>query len=444
MRKVILLLIILFLLPVSSISTIDLMHVWKSDTVSLTMIDNYGTTLSEKIRAENQAMKAYYFFNILNEEGVESNVILYPNSKEGKEQDQVAVLKAESLSNMFGANFTGKDKFNPVYDERKLLFQQWGGNNLELISEGISIYKSPDGFNLIGKRKENILIRVNGELLYLSEDKWAPVEALKGISVDYFAWLGQESFVCHGENNETGKTRLVIASVRKPESESFNLPKGNFISAAVSDDLKQIYVLVNDGSVSKIYGYSRTDNEWIIRRESMKDIVLLGVRNSQVIWRDNTEKFINISDGQKIGIDSEKVIKCYPEGKYLTGETKESLKAVNAEKIRVIFYKNSEEKKVHASGISKIEKFSSKPAVWLLPESYLSSFDSFPSEIGHAYFSIESMHVYYDNVKNGVRDIVNLKLRPAAPREYVLIFLGVLLLALLVNTLTGKTKGYRK
>lgn len=421
---------------------------WENKKVTVTLTDNYGTPLTEKIRAQNQREKAYHIFNLLSNAGKNIDLLICPSAitlPEKPERYFVRSLKIEEIEKTSGLTFSQEEKYCPVYDEEKLLYLNWRSNLLELKSDELSVFREEKAFNFFGKQKENILIRVKGKLKYLDEAAWLPVETLKDFTVsNIFKWGDENTVISYVERDTDGKRFVAIASVRKPEIKLLPDVTGTLIDIAVSSDKNKVCSLHFKDNCWRISEYSRKKNKWVLKNEFKRKIDLIAIRKNKTICWDRDNQKIFIPGGTMIGNIGHLILRTYPEGKYTYGETEEALVPVRALVKVVLFYDSALQKKLLKIGLRRIEKFDGNPEIWLLPANYRSDVSSLPQDMGNVFLSIDNMKIYYDTIKKNLRRIESVRLKPTVKERNILIFLGALLLVLLVYELTKKAREFTK
>jgi hypothetical protein len=432
--KKILFLAVFILCTGFSRATKNMIFRWKSDDVTFTVRDNYGTPFSEEIRARSQREKAYHVFNLLNHGRAKLNLNI---NLQNSALDMDEIQKKAEIE-------IKPEEYNPVYERGKLLYLKWAHNSLELESDGVTIFRSERAFALMGRKGENILIAQDGKLKYLDESEWLDMEPLKGFALIKMKWLNENSIIVFAERGEDGKRFLALCPVTKADAEFIPVPGGKLIDFLYSPHGRQVLAVCFDKGVWNIYGYDRREKTWTLKELSTRRIYPLAAKDTRIFWWDPEISKIVVSDGTLISGIQAMVLSMYSQGEYFFGETENSLRPAEPVKKTVLFYGAKAEEALKNAGFGKIEKFDTDPDIWLFPENYRSSFGGLPKNIGHVFLSLKDKRLYYDRQKNNLRAIGYIKLRPAIPKEYILIFVGLILLILLVNDLMKKTRTFRK
>lgn len=421
---------------------------WENKKVTVTLIDKYGTTLGEEIRAQNQREKAYHIYNLLADTGKKINLFICLSPvmlPEKSAEYSVRSLNVKEIENILGLTFSKQEKYFPVYEEERLLHLNWRDNLLELKSDGLSIFSGEEAYNFLGKRKENLLIRDKGKLMYLNKIDWLPVATLKDFTVsNIFRWLDKNTVILYAERDIDGKKFIAIVFVRKTEVELLPDITGTLIDVAVSPDKSKVCSLHFKAGRWMISEYIRKESKWVLRAVFNRRIDLIGIRKNKVICWDRNNQSIFIPGGARIKNIEHLILKTYPEGNYTYGEIEEALVPVRDTEKIVLFYGSALEEKILKIGLRKIEKFGGNPGVWLLPASYKSDVSSLPENLGHVSLSIDNMKIHYDTSKRHLRNIGSIKLKSTVKERNILIFLGALLLVLLISELTKKAREFTK
>jgi len=448
MKKIINIIALIIVFVSTGNASQNIIYKWQKRNFTLNLVDNFGSTLSEKIREQSQREKAYYIFNVLSNSEKNMNIYISSSSSSSsavppKEPQSCFIdsLNLKEIEKTLGINLKEEENYCPAYNEGKLLNLRWSNNLLKLVSGDIILYQQEEAFSFLGKQKENILIKVNGKLKYLSEDKWSDIEELKDFTVsNIFKWVDENTIAAYVERDMTGKRFIVIAAIRNSYIELLPDINGRLVNIVVSPDKKRIFSLYIRNNNWIISEYSKQENRWSIIGKFSNRIYLLGVRKDRVIYFEENKQKISTLDGRAINDIESIIIKTYPEGNYIYGESEDPvISGESVDKIALFYNKNIEENLLKF-GLNKIEKFSGNPEIWLLPENYKSDISSLPEDIGYVFLSLEDMRLYYDAFRFNFRNIGSFRLKPTFTEINILIFLGIVLLLLLLYALLKKAK----
>ncbi|MFC2061503.1 hypothetical protein ACFLUV_03230 [Elusimicrobiota bacterium] len=445
MKKHIIIFILLIMQTGLCRATRTVSYVWKNENTFLRLTGNYGTTVSENIKERNQIEKAYHIYNLLCNTGrkirFDINLLEQTDSYSKGNAYFTSSLKIKDIEDVLSLKIQKEEKFGPMYDHGKLLYLKRNGDMLELETDGLSIFQNKEGFSLVGKKRENILIKEADKIKYLSEVDWLLVESLDDFSVERTKWVNENTIAAYVENEENGKKFIAIASIRKPDIKLVSLPDENLVDFVVSANENNIYILTSDRGIWKIYGRIGK-KDWVQKRQFLKKVWLLGIRNNKVLWLDDNKKRL-VASGKNIEDVQLFTIKTYPLGEYYYGEDKDLMELTEGEEKIILFYKDEDREDLKRAGIEEIDKFNGYPEVWVFPDNYRTSFEQLPERLGYVYFSLNNKKLYFDTAATGsIRRIGNIKLRPVASQKHIVIVLAILLVAFLLFDLLKKTKEY--
>jgi len=438
-------------MPVSA--TQSYIYKWDDREVSVVFQDNYGTTLGEKIRSSEQRDKAYYIFNQLRDSSKKirlymnlsgSEILSNINEKNAVHVNTIDIKEVEELTDSV---FDEGEKYAPVYDSGKLFYLKWSEDILKLEADGYPIFRSKESFDFFGKKKEDILLRVDGNLTYLSEVDWLPVESLQGYTVGKkYTWINEGEILALVQNEVNGKNFIAVASVRRPDLMLVPAPGGSLLDTRISSNKKHLYCLHFVDGYWQISRYSFNEGSWVIENKFGKRIYLMGISRGRLMWWDEDYGSIFTSDGDVVRDIDHIRLKAYPQGQYLYGQVLDRMVAAAPSEKIVLFYDSRAEveDRLTKIGLNKKEKYEGETEVWLLPSNYKSDIMALPSGLGNVYFSMEDMRVYYDTTRRGLRIIKSIRLKPTVKERNVLILIALVLFILIMGKLAVKTREYTK
>jgi hypothetical protein len=369
---------------------------------------NAGTPLSEDIRIRNQKEMAYHMLNIASASGMMQKILIDPGAEYGPQEDGFYNIRHAELGNLeriSGINMSLTEEFFPSYDAGRLLYMKWKENSLELKSNDLVLFRYGKPFDLLSKHGEIILIRMNGELLYLKEVDWLPVQSLAGYTIsDEFSWINNDEIIAFVEKDSTGVRYVVKASIGGKDAEFFPCADGILLDLAAGNDAKDVFCLNRVGEEYVLFRYLRAKGVWVSRGEFAKRVYLLCVRGGRpVIW-DGSDKINNQGENDISGIEVEQ-LDLYPYGGYLFGPRGGRLEKNTAGKKYVLFYRRNQRGNLRKTGLNKIEIFSSNP---------------------------EILTVYYDTVKETTREIGFVEISLPAIKWKLFVYIGLTVLGMLV------------
>ncbi len=423
MKKIIniLTLIILFCVVANGYTTVNITHKWQNDNVTLELIDNYGTPLSENIRAINQAEEAYHIFNLLSASNKKINLKIYPSEIRRKlSGEKASGLSVNEVEEFLDINISNSEKFHPIFDGGKLVYLIWEDGYLNLKSNGALVFRSENSFNLLGKKGDNFLIRKDGKLLHLSEADWLYVSTLKDFTASNVRWIDEDTIFCYVERDVDGKRFLALTSIRRPVIKLIEKAPGKFYDMAISQDRKSIYSLTFEKGRWSIYEYNITKQTWLLKRDFENRIFLMGVRGERLLWWDENKKEIYSFDGALDKKVESLNIMMSPRGIHLYGE-EEFLTKIEAERKIILFGYGK-----------KIDKFNSNPEIWIIPNKDRGVFEKISGVPGSMFLSLENMKLYYDVRVGNLRQIKSIELKVDPEKRYIFIILGFVLLAVVI------------
>ena len=418
--------------------TFNIVTRWESKNDSLTIRGNYGTPLGEEIRRENEREKAFHVFNLLRSAGPGKSLHVNLQDRQGPGLTPAALGREESV------RLEGAEEFNPVFSGGILYRMRWKDGLLELLAGDNVIHSSEDAFDFLGVVNGAALVRDKGRLGYVKDSGWVPVDALKGYSVSFARWIGGNSTVSYAERDMDGRRFIIIASIERPSAVLISAPPGEFRDAAVSGNRSTVYALFRARREYSLYRYTAENDDWDLVRTFENGVELLGIRNGRVFWFDPSAGEL-ASHERSVSIPGSRIVDLYPRGRYVFGEEGgDVLYDAEPVKLLMLFYGPDRERTLERMGFSRVDKFEGKTEVWVFPDNYQSSLQALRGDVGHAFFSLDEMRVFYDSQRNGLRKVRSIRVRPTAHAVYVLYVLAALLALLIINELFKKAKGITK
>ncbi|MFW6134557.1 MAG: hypothetical protein ACOC5R_03165, partial [Elusimicrobiota bacterium] len=143
MKKIIFVFVFLLFCVFQIQATINIKSIWESNGIILTLSDNYGTPLSEKMRARAQREKAYHIFNLLcnTEKETKFNIVLSGEGSAVKNKNKFTVssLDIKKIEEKIGRNISKPENYRPIYERGELIYQRWVNNSDYLIYKGEGI-----------------------------------------------------------------------------------------------------------------------------------------------------------------------------------------------------------------------------------------------------------------------------------------------------------------
>lgn len=445
-RSIILLILTLFMCGQGN-TAVRYLYRWKNSNITLTLIDDYGNSLKEKIRARNQREKAHHIFNLLANTDIstEINIILSENGDIPRlEGQKVYSLDIEEIEKAVDLKIVREEIINPHFYDEKLICLKKRGDAVELDHNGLSILNSKEAFSFFGKQRDIILVAFNGKLKYLSGADWIDLEHFEGYSVsNMLKWVDEKTVAAYVERDSDGEKFIAVAGIFKPEIALVPAPEGTIIDFEVTAGEK-IYVFHFAEEGWRLSEYIRSGREWVVREEFDRRVDFMGIRKNKPVFWDKGNKQIIVSGGTEFKVVDYLIVETHPEGRYISGQGNGSLVSAASVSKTVLFYDKKQKEKLIRMGIGKIDKFYGNPEVWVLPANYKSDIYSLPGDIGNIFLSAENMRIYYDTLRQNLRHIESVRLKPTFKERNIIVFLSVLLLVLLVNDLSKKAKEYSK
>ncbi len=421
-------------MPAHLAATVTKTYRWQTDGVKLAVTGNYGTPLSEIIRARDEESMAYRLFNLMRSSGKELDYNIARPEYKGEDKKSLKKIDIKYAAGQMGIDIQKEENFASRYAGGKLWHFNWSGDRLRLTSGNVAAYSSTEIYTFCGFRGENIVINRGGTLYYLSEIEWLPVPALEGYTAGKVRWLSENEIVVFAQDQKTGQDFLVITSIRKNNAEFIPAPAGEFKDVIVSENRNQIYASSFYGGVYEISIYIEDEINWEVKKKTSKELKLLAVKDGKVIWFSAGTKTINISGEEEIEGCNIYEIVTYPWGDYILTEDDSAISEPETAKTSIIFYDSQAGRKLKEYGIPDIGVYGIDSDIWLLPEKYRKAIEKLPGHPGSVSLNSEDKTVYYDMPgRDGLREIESMELGSlriplAAGAAFFLIIIVVILL----------------
>ncbi|MEA3505977.1 MAG: hypothetical protein U9R36_00545 [Elusimicrobiota bacterium] len=438
MKKIILLM--LLILPGSLSATETKSYKWEDKKTTLKVTRNYGTPLSEELRARSEREKSYRIFNLMRNSKKELNYEIYWKGYKYNQSGIVRKIDIASAAEDMGLDISKVENFAPEYSGGKLWYMNWSGDILSLLFGEAIAYRSPEVYTFCGLRGENLVINKGGRLIYLSEVEWLDVPSLAGYTVSKSGWVDDNSLIVYAQNINTSGEVIIITPVRQDEPKIISVPRGELLDLFVTEGGDYIYAVSLYGQQYNISAYLWESKKWQQRISATEEPLLLNVSEGRVIWYDRGTGAVKISGGGDEDIEGFELkdIVSYPRGRYTVTDNGVPVGDPETEKTAVLFYPDRAGEKLKKYGISVPAVCGLGKDIWLLPAKYSKNFDKFPEDTGSLTLDAEGKKVYYSSPgSSGLRDVKSLKLRaPLRPA----VVIGAVLFIVIIMVILFKRK----
>ncbi|MFC2048721.1 hypothetical protein ACFLR5_00700 [Elusimicrobiota bacterium] len=426
-------------------------YTWTDEQVHLAVTESYGDAGSNRVDEIQSKAKAYNLFNILHSHNQKVSVHINNTDMQTfpSTDDTLKINKLDYtlLMEKMDISIDSPERYSPFIYENSMHNLLWASGKQELEVDSISVFQSDEYFELVGRQNENLLIKVDGKLIYLDEVTWTPVANLKSYNTNNIKWVDENTISAYTERGGDKKKNIVISSIRKPDIVFLTLPPGKYLDHSVTGDMADIYCLTDKDGRNGIFKYSKNSNSWEIIESTSTSLKLLGEKQRVFYWWNTQTRQIFSSNGKTIDGFTSKSITTYPYGKYVNFSLQGLNIPVPGSVLEVLFYKRSIAGKMKELGFKQHEIFEGDNPIWLLRESYSHQFDRFSDKVGNLFLmeTDKKLRVYYDvlNSKH-LRRIKSMVLVPAVSGIMIIYGLGVLLLLLMAYEIAIKLRRFLK